>query len=1184
MTSNIENKLKKYIQMQKTENELAIAPKKIEEQIDLVCNKIESFLQNANQFIHQYCELYKQYCSFSNNGMILFNGNVETASFSFDNFKRIADECVKCIISTCKNPQNDGSQIRKFSLAYNTLLLLLHVKSKLIENGIKIEINKLKSDVETYNLELKDSNDSSWQKIYELLKKNDNIQALDLIKQEISNTFCEGNIVYGSKKDLEIFSEQLEFPVFLQAVQGENAVFIKINSEEKTNNMLEKFLPGLFEKIAHSYRPGNFHFSFIEKTNIIDSACGRFCDRIKHNDKIESCLYRLSAKGYNEKTIKGIASTNEEVEQLMSALFKELDNRKKMSRLASKSIFEYNLENPYEMLPYIILIINTFSDLFADPYHAKDLYGSLRELIKNGGKYGIFVICVGRNLIVEDQNNFFTTSPSILFDLSSNFEYIVDYENNVNKIQILNNSLNDSDLFGELESKLEKNSSLTFGSLIKRTDIEIPSFYNENGNNMVGKIAIPVGISGGKVCYFQTEIGGNMVSTIITGGTGSGKTTFIRSLIMSGSYFYSPDQVQFYIIDFKSLNGTADFACFSQDGGNAYVPNVRFLSERSNKGQAFALFNYIKQIEDQRSRLFIKYGVENAQKYREMLYREMQKYESNNYASYVHNVGKNAMPALPQIFLVIDEANSAFAEDDGDLMSQLGIRVSKIRSYGISFILCGQRNPNVDKNILNNIGNRIALAANEESTFLKTFSSGGQIELESGFRFVQGQKGKAVFQFGGQTSVSFVSTAYLEFEKISDFAKIINEKYNDDIYKWIQQRPGSSSVVSADVLVDAINDQNSTINNGEFAIDDFSPLYVGINSLSSIPHPIVLGAPDINGDEVKVGEQQDKTPHNYCVYAKPLKQIKIIWNMAFYLAYFLKKYKISSTNPNISINYVNSKERKRRLINNGEDEGTKILHQYQNLSDESGFSEYIQVNESVNDISRSLCECYDIYQKRKYESIDDDIPYLFCLAKADKWISEAGKIKQKDSVDDILPNNIVTQDSLDIISQEFIEKLKRHLKLQLGNDFDIDSMISSVQDIDCIMEQMVTDETLKKQYLNIKSPNSSRTINFQNSLNLDENEIFKMLSELLKDGAEQNVYIVFAYESADEKFKNEHRFINVLKWKNLITDVPEISGQEYDENLCYCKRIEVRLWDFLNASKWKDFIKKGFSINEINHK
>ncbi len=1173
MISKIDIKLRKYLQIQKNKEELSLVSNKIEDKINLHCDKIQKFLKNANMFLHNYSELYSQYCSFNNNGMMLFNGNVETVSFTWENFEKITDECVKWIISICKNPQNNEMQIRKCCMSYNTLLLLLHVKDKLKENGIRITSNKIKNEIELYRFDQDEDTDKEWKKIYETLENNDQNQAIEFIKQEMNSAYCEGNIVYGLKRDLEIFSEQIESPVFLQASQGENAVFIKTSDEEKTSRILDKFLPGLFERTSHSYKPGNYNFAFIEKTNINDSACGRFCDRIKHNNKIESCLYHLSAKSYNEKPIKGIASTDEEVESLVFGLFKELDNRKKMSRLARKSICEFNEENPYEMLSYIILVINTFSDLFVDTYHAKDLYGCLRELIKNGGKYGIFVLCVGRNLVVEDQNNFFSSTPSILFDLEATFDHIVDYENNDSQLELLSSSLSDSELFGELESKLERNSSLTFSSLIKRTDIEIPSFYNEDGTNKVGKIAIPIGISGGKVSYFQTEIGGNMVSTIITGGTGSGKTTFIRSLIMSGSYFYSPDQVQFYIIDFKSLNGTADFACFSQDGGNAYVPNVRFLSERSNKGQAFALFNYIKQIEDQRSHLFIKYGIENAQKYREMLYREMQKIGSNNYANYAHKLGKNAIPALPQIFLVIDEANSAFAEDDGDLMSQLSIRVSKIRSYGISFILCGQRNPVVDKNILNNIGNRIALAANEESTFLKTFSAADQTELESGFRFVQGQKGKAVIQFGGQTSVSFVSTAYLEFDKISVVAKLINEKYADDIYNWTQQRPGSSSVVSADVLINAINDQNSAINNGEFEIDDFSPLYVGINSLSSIPHPIVLGAPDINGDDVKVGEQQDKTPHNYCVYAKPLKQIKIIWNMAFYLAYFLKKYKISPNNHNISINYVNTKERRRRLINAGEDEGTKILHQYRDLSIESGFDEYIQVNESVNDISRALCECYDIYRKRKYESTDDDMPYLFCLAKADKWISEVGKNIQNDIVGDNLKSNSQVQVSLDSIPNDFIKTLKIHLKTQLGNDFDIDSMISSVQDIDDLMEQMVTDENLKNQYLQIKSPNNSQMINSQ-IINLDENEILKMLGELLKDGAEQNVYVVFAYESADEKLKNEHRFINVLKWKNLITDVPEINGQEYDENLCYCKRIEVRLWDFLNSSKWHDFIKK----------
>lgn len=1163
------SQIKQYCQLNETINEIR---KDAQNKINALIEKRDEVKQEMYILINRsrLVDGYRYFCanSFEKRDTGLLKVNKDKSRFDFsgiwvekcEDCNDIIDKSEQVINETIADADNDyknrtsEEHVSEFCYAYNKLLTFPEHAGRLIKDIDEDCSNKIRQQIEELE-KLRNDDDIS-----RALIANRVDEAIDLIEKCCPQK--EGEIVYGSEIVL-LDGKEYRLPTVLSENKGKNAVFIKVDDEESASAVLETLLPGLFEKTVHTYRPKNLRFAFIEKTNLNEKVCGQFCDSIK-DKKLDSCLYKAN----NEK-VNGYATQDEQVEQLIGALFNELDERKNESTLKGMSISEFNEKNPFLMLPYFILVVNTFSNLFNDTYKAKYIYERLQKLIKEGGDYGIFVICVGQNVVVKNNYNEDKTE----FDLIENFDkaYVFDKS----QIEVAKSKLNGDDLFEEYRDKLKKESSMTLESLIERKDIKIPSFYNENKDNDSDEIAIPIGISSSGIEYFRAKTTGNMASTIITGATGSGKTTFIRTLIMSGSWFYSPDQLQFYIIDFKSQTGTADFACFSQDKGKAYVPHVSFLSERSTKEQAFSLFEYIRQIETQRTRLFAEYDAKDAKGYREVLHKKMADNSCQDYAEYAKKIGKNAMPSLPQIFLVIDEANSAFSGDDYELMDQLGKRVSKIRSLGISFILCGQTNPVSDERILLNIGNRIALET-AAGMFGKTFSGMGDDEKDKCFEFVRRQKGNAVFQFEGKNYFSCINTAYLEigddYKNISAFAKKVNDKYGDVYQGWTQKRPGSTAVVSADVLVEAIKNTTSVINNDTYNTDDCLPLYVGINSLTSVPHPIVFGEPDNEGNE----EQSDRTPHNYCISAKPIKQVKIIYNMALYNAYLRKEAEVLPENSNIIVNYVSVKKFSRSTGKIIEDAGKNLLSQYEALKKESGLDGYIKVNESVYDIASALHECYDVYTKRVRGEAEDYSPYLFCLAKADEWIDELNKISQKVSQGDLHAGDFNRALSSNV-PKEFIETLREYLLKQ--GDLDetvIDNLLSSSEKIESIMEYQVEDEAIKKQYEKIKAPNSSQ-VNIAATEKLDKQDALRMLGELLRHGIEQNVNVIFAYESAKAEFKNDYDgdFINVQNWKNMITDAKTVDGQKYDENLCYCKRTEVRLWDFLSSKKWLEFIKSA---------
>lgn len=1174
MTNKTIQNLTKYLQIKKDKEEISFLEVKIKKDIEKSCENIKTFLKNAKPFIEGYCELYKNYCHINQNNYISYNNSLKTKSFNCRNYKDIYKECIESIISISKNIKEDEEDIQKLSESYNTLVLILSVKDNLINDAIKVEFKDINRRIEEKQIELNNETDNLLLELIKAIENKDKKKVKNLITEGNNSVYCEGNIIYGTKpstisnelreflEEYDVSLEEAAERVYLEAKNGKNAVYVRINDMDETSTLMEDFLPNLFTGLVSSYAPNSFYLAFLETVNITNMVCAKFCNRIintqnssENSGLIDSCLYKVSSSrsDFSYTNINGIATQEDEIKKLISSLYNEFNRRKTMPQLSNKTIVSFNEDNPYEILPYITLIINTFSNLF-DYHEAKEIYEKLKTLVQYGGNYGIFIICVGKDTVIKnDKENIISEK----FDLSLEFNNIIEYKDN--KINILRSDTNEKEVLEKWETKCKEFSSIMLEVLVERKDIKILDF-----NNPKGIITIPIGISNGKVNYFKTAIQGDPnsdVSTIITGKIGSGKTTFIRTLIMSGGYFYSPDQLQFYIIDFKTKEGTADFNCFCQ-GENGYIPHIRFLAARSGVEQILSLLDFIDKITIERSGLFTKYSkydVKDAVTYRQLLYKKMKEEGCTTYPEYYQKKQKEAMASLPQIYLLVDEANMVFKDDNIDLFEKLENIAGKIRSYGISLIICGQYNPFGNKKVLlGHFGNRIALAAKEYSLFKNTFAGETpEKDMESSFSFLGGQQGKAAFQLGNQKNLTNISTAYIKNEALKDFASRINEKYSAEAYKnWIQNRPGTKSIASADELVLLLEDQNSIINLDENKNNNNSVirLYVGKNSLSSYPYPIVLKE-IIKGSNK---EQSNTDPRNYCIYSNLITQLKVLWNMTLYLAYCQKKEKLDIPDLNLSVNYACITERDAygRVTENI---GEKLMTEYEELVNKSCLDDCIKVNKNTNDILKEFQKCYKIFQERsKKKNQSNQFPYLFCLANANEWISLVEENNQEN----------FEEETPIIDNQEFIDYFTDYCnKKGLCSKEEIEIYqnegMKALNEFIYYVINYDGDEEIKERYYSIVGNNKKKKISSDN--------IIEQLREMLEKGALFAVYVVVGYSSANENIKN-NRFIDIEKWKNMIKD------SETNENICYCKGVEIQLYDYLKSERWIEFITK--IINE----
>lgn len=186
----------------------------------------------------------------------------------------------------------------------------------------------------------------------------------------------------------------------------------------------------------------------------------------------------------------------------------------------------------------------------------------------------------------------------------------------------------------------------------------------------------------GAPCYLDVHEKYHGPHGLVAGTTGSGKSELLETYILSLAVNFSPEDVSFFLIDFKG----AGMANLFKD-----LPHVAGVISNLSGTQIERAMISIRSENTRRQRLFARYGVNHIDQYTK-LYKN-----------------REAVEKVPHLFIIIDE----FAElkkQEGGFMSQL-ISVAQVgRSLGVHLILATQRpNGTVDDNIRSNARFRLCL-------------------------------------------------------------------------------------------------------------------------------------------------------------------------------------------------------------------------------------------------------------------------------------------------------------------------------------------------------------------------------------------------------------------------------------------------------------------------------------------
>lgn len=182
------------------------------------------------------------------------------------------------------------------------------------------------------------------------------------------------------------------------------------------------------------------------------------------------------------------------------------------------------------------------------------------------------------------------------------------------------------------------------------------------GSTLAG-VQAPLGPIGAKKVQLLELGKGTSQHVLIGGKTGSGKSNLIHVLITSLAVQYSPDEIEFYLIDFKK---GVEFKTYATH----QLPHARVIAIESEREFGLSLLEGLDGELKRRGDLFRNAGVDNLKDYRE-----------------------KGRTALPRVLLLVDEFQEFFTEDDGLAQKAAQILdrlVRQGRAFGIHIVLGSQ--------------------------------------------------------------------------------------------------------------------------------------------------------------------------------------------------------------------------------------------------------------------------------------------------------------------------------------------------------------------------------------------------------------------------------------------------------------------------------------------------------------
>lgn len=212
-----------------------------------------------------------------------------------------------------------------------------------------------------------------------------------------------------------------------------------------------------------------------------------------------------------------------------------------------------------------------------------------------------------------------------------------------------------------------------------------------------GDLRIPLGKAGATKIQELILGRGTSQHVLIAGRTGSGKSTLLHAIITSAMLWYSPEELELYLVDFKK---GVEFKTYASHR----VPHARVIAVESEREFGLSVLRRLDAELTRRGQLYRELGAQDIAGFRKL------------------SAGKHG--PMPRILLMVDEFQEFFTEDDKlaqEAMLLMDRLVRQGRAFGMHVILGSQTIGgaySLARSTIGQMGVRIALQCSEADSYL----------------------------------------------------------------------------------------------------------------------------------------------------------------------------------------------------------------------------------------------------------------------------------------------------------------------------------------------------------------------------------------------------------------------------------------------------------------------------------
>lgn len=375
------------------------------------------------------------------------------------------------------------------------------------------------------------------------------------------------------------------------------------------------------------------------------------------------------------------------------------------------NIVEYNEQYQSCSYPYEVVVLLDYPNMYE--YVAQQL----AALFENGHKGGIyFVVLHNSDVQLPNQNK-------SLIDMKDHYSAL---DLKSMKAAKYISQLENPNISKQLFHYINKEAQRKPKARVVKADYE--EMFKRPYEDTDSIIEVPIGEEpgGNKINFLMNAV--DHIHCFILGQSGSGKSVFLHNIIAGAMFKYRPEDLQFYLLDFK-LGGVE----FNRYRDSKHVKAL--LVDNSDLQVTLEILRDLNEQMKERGKMLRSAGVSNIADYNRA----------------------NPSKHMPQILFVADECHAMFNSSMSNNhklfreMSEVIIRIAKEgRSQGVHLILATQTlaQTDISSEIINNISDRYLLkCASADSEKMIPNSSGKTANLATGqvyYRFKDLQE--ATFQ------------------------------------------------------------------------------------------------------------------------------------------------------------------------------------------------------------------------------------------------------------------------------------------------------------------------------------------------------------------------------------------------------------------------------------------------------